>query len=285
MKLEEVLTKTKNHFQKLGIESFRLDAETLISSALGWKRLDLYLKPEYPMNENEVSICREFVRRRSKGEPVAYILGEKEFYSIPIKVNPSVLIPRPETEHIVDEVKDSFQNKEQELKILDLGSGSGCISIALASVFPNAQVYGVELSSEACSLARENAETNLVADRVQFVNKDVLDVTENDFTMLFDVVVSNPPYIDIADQNTADDVRKFEPDSALFAKDNGLYCYKNWIKKLPSLTKSDSLTVWEIGFQQAAEVKEIFLSSNIFKDINVKQDYSGHDRILTARLK
>lgn len=287
MKLGEVLSKTKEHFKKLGFESASIDAELLLSTALGWKRLDLFLKQDYPLNEKELSDCRELVRRRSKGEPVAYILGKKEFYSIELKVNSKVLIPRPETEHVVDEALAYIKENEiQEPRILDLGAGSGCIGLALLNELPNATLVAVEKSRDAASVIQENTQANGLSSRVTLINKAVEDLTESDMgSGNFDLLVSNPPYIEKGDSDLDEKVLAFEPEEALFAEEKGYIFYRTWPDMVKPYMKEKSLAVFEIGHKQAQEVKDLFSKKDYFTEIEVIKDYSSKDRVIKAQLQ
>ena len=294
MILGDVLAKTKDHFAKLGYASAKVDSELLLSTALGWKRLDLYLKQDYPMTEQELHNCRELVRRRSKGEPVAYILGYKDFYNIRLNVNPSVLIPRSETEHIVDEAINYFKEHSIESPVVvDLGAGSGCVGLAVAKEVPAAKVLCIEKSNEAFQTLVKNIELNELQTRVLAIHSSVeelnMDQLSREFSNFFDgadfnidALLSNPPYIEEGDSNVAKDVFEFEPHAALFAEDKGLVCYKTWPEKFQQKLKPSALLAFEMGFEQGPAVKEIFTAKTFLKDISIIKDYSENDRIVRA---
>lgn len=287
MILQEVLGKTKEHFKNLGFDSAGLDAEVLLSSALKWKRLDLFLKLDYPLNESELNACRDLVRRRSRGEPVAYILGKKDFYNIEVKVTPDVLIPRPETEHLVDEALGYL--KEQKIdapNIIDLGAGSGCIGLALLKELPLAKLVAVERSQKAASIVMENAKINGLEQRLTLVNKAVEELTAEDFDgFSADVLVSNPPYIEKGDEALDKKVFEFEPHEALFAEEKGYYCYRTWPDILRPFVKQGAFVAFEMGFQQGTGVKELFLQKEYLQEVKIIKDYSSNDRVVTALVK
>lgn len=296
MILSEVLQRTKEHFSSKGIGSAKLDAELLLAEGLGWKRLDIYLKPDYPLNEEELDRCRQMVRRRSQGEPVAYILGFKDFYNIRLHVNPSVLIPRPETELLVDEALAfiSKQDPESTYFGMDLGSGSGCLAISLAVERPNIYMLAVEKSVEACEVLRQNVRDNGVADRVFVAACAVgeLDQKEvyKDFAkfcgrteVCFDFVVANPPYIASDDPHLDEEVRRYEPATALFAEQEGLLCYQTWPQSVSAKLQPGAALLFEIGHQQGAEVQAVFSQQPKLTEIRIRKDYAGHDRVLSAR--
>ena len=210
---------TAQHFVKKGCDSPRLDAEVLLAHALRLKRIDLYARYNEVIQEEERAIFRDLVRRRGDGCPVAYLVASKEFYSLPFFVNQDVLIPRPDTECLVD-VALRIGKKENWKTILDLGTGSGCIAIALAKSLPQVKVVALDISAKALEIASRNAIANKVADRVSFVQGDLFAPLEKG--LMFDAIVSNPPYIPDRDINELDkDVRDYEPRLALSGGGDG----------------------------------------------------------------
>src|SRR6185312_1986894 len=230
MIVKDVLDKTVQFFKDKKIETARLDAELLLCSALGYKnRVDIYLKFEEPIKEPELIKCRDFVRRRSQGEPVAYIVGEKYFYGLGFKVSPAVLIPRPESELLIEQAQKWIEkNKLTLMRILDLGTGSGCLGLTLAKKNPEAQVTLIDASAEAIEIAKTNAEQLSVGDRVQLIYSKVEDL--QDFSQPFDLIIANPPYIAPNDSQVEENVHKFEPHLALYSEDHGLHALQTWSK-------------------------------------------------------
>lgn len=210
---------TAQHFVKKGCDSPRLDAEVLLAHALKLKRIDLYARYNEAIEEDAKAKFRDLVRRRAEGCPVAYLVASKEFYSLPFFVNQDVLIPRPDTECLVD-VALRIAKKENWKTILDLGTGSGCIAIALAKSLPQVKIVAVDISPKALAVASKNAITNKVADRVSFVFGDLFTPLEKG--QIFDAIVSNPPYIPDADIKDLDkDVKDYEPRLALSGGTDG----------------------------------------------------------------
>lgn len=282
MKLKEVLDKTIQFFKEKNIETPRMDAELLLSKALKLSsRMDLYLKFDQPLSESELTVCREFVKRRSQGEPVAYITGEKGFFGLDFVVDKSVLIPRPETELIVETALDWLKkNQIENPNILDLGTGSGCIIISILKSRPDARGVAVERSEEAVKTAQKNAELLGVIDRLQFIN---MDVVKADFPQdCFDLIVSNPPYIDKDDQRVEKDVRSFEPNTALFAENKGLSDLMTWSKIASPWMKSKSVMIFEMGFEQGPDMLEHFEKLTSFQHNRILKDLSGHDRVIVG---
>lgn len=278
MKLKEVLDRTVQFFKDKKIETPRLDAEILLTEALGYKnRVDLYLKFDQPLTEQELARGRDFVRRRIQGEPVAYILGRKEFLTHSFLVSPSVLIPRPETELLVEEAIHWIEKNELgQARLLDLGCGSGCIGLSILKKFPQAQLVAVDKSGEALEIARENAERLGVADRVEFIQSDVVNL---DFPPThFDVILANPPYISEDDPEVQDSVRKFEPALALFASEKGLSALRIWSEKAKLWLKPTSWMGFEMGWTQGSQMQEHFEKFEIFQEIKIIKDLAGSDR-------
>lgn len=282
MKVADVLQKTTQFLKDKMSESPRLDSEILLSTALGWQRIDLYIKHDYPLTEEELVKCREFVRRRSQGEPVAYIIGNKDFYGRTFHVGPQVLIPRPETEHVVEEVLKwtKARSSEQKYQILDMGSGSGALALTLALELPNSEVTAVEKSGEAGEIWKNNAEqleaiaTLHVQDVGEFFQKN---------SKQFDIVVANPPYIQINDERVQASVRKYEPGLALFAEDNGFQCIQKWSELVMPFLKEESLIVFEIGSDQGMMAAEHFTKLGL-KNVKIEKDLAGLDRVVRGEL-
>jgi len=279
MTIKEVLDRTTTFFKEKKFDSPRLDAEILISNALGLKRIDLYLKFESPLSENEINLCREFVKRRSSGEPVAYILGNKEFFGENFFVNKSVLIPRPETEILVEKILSWVKrnNKiDSKLKILDIGTGTGCIGITLLKNIRNSSALMIDLSKEAIDIAKKNAEKIEVFERSFFLNENANDLNIEDDK--FDIIVANPPYIAHTDLDVMEEVKKFEPHSALFSEDNGLYHIKKWSSRFFKNLSEESIMAFEFGNKQSSEVHKHFIELNGFNKIDIIKDLSDFDR-------
>ncbi len=287
MKLKEVLDKTIAFFKDKKIETPRLDAELLFAHALKLERIQLYMKFDQPLSEAELAGLRELVRRRVQGEPVAYILGYRDFYGYRFEVNSSTLIPRPETEHVVEEVLKWASDKDAALTLIDLGCGSGCIGLSLLKELPNARLLSVDLSEKALEVAQRNAQALEVADRVRFVHADAgnVDLVMASFKDFMgqgsvEVLLSNPPYIAESDPLVEENVKKYEPSSALFAEDEGLALLKKWSKGFRPYLSSEAVMLMEMGMSQGPAMKNHFESLEIFKSVRVVKDLSGHDRVI-----
>jgi len=274
----ESLNLSADYLQKHEIESPRINAELLLASILNCKRLDLYLAFDKPLSEEEVEQYRNFIKRRGKFEPLQYITGSVEFYGIEIKVNPSVLIPRPETEILIDSVIEQVKRKE-EVSILDIGCGSGNIAIAIAANISNCKVFGTDISKDAVKISMENAEANGVKNRTEFHQKDVL---ADDFSELpkMDILVSNPPYVSkekfAALQN---EIKYFEPNFAVTDFSDGYKYYKAISEKAKQMLKPGGKIFFELSENQHIKVKEI-MEVNGIKDIRINKDYLNIERVI-----
>lgn len=280
MKLKEVFEKSVQFFKDKKIESARLDAELLLGHALKIDRLQIYLKYEQPLTEAEVQSCREVVRRRSLGEPVAYILGERGFYGEVFKVGEGVLIPRPETELIVEEALEFIKkNNIENPQIIDLGAGTGCVGFSILKNCETAKLTSIERSEKAFGFLKQNQEALGLESRSQLVLQDVRSFQTE---QKFDVVIANPPYISTNDPATEVNVKKFEPSEALFAEQEGYKDLYDWSKKFAPLLKPNGIMLFEMGYQQGLQLKKHFEDLKCFQQVQVLKDLSGLDRAIKA---
>lgn len=286
MQVKDVIQKTTQFFKDKGFESPRLDTELLVASALGWERMKLYINYDYPLKDEEVSQCRELVRRRANGEPVAYILGQKGFFSHDFKVTPDVLIPRPETETLVEQAIEWAKTNAPQAKIVDLGTGSGCIGLSLLAALPETSLYTIDISEGAVAVAKENAERIGVSARASFIVGDAGMLTSGDVEEelggLVDMVVANPPYIAPNDPDVQENVRKFEPSTALFSGDDGLEHVRKWSMVAGAIARAGAFVMFEIGHDQGRAAKEIFEKTGMFESIEIVRDLGGHERFIRA---
>jgi release factor glutamine methyltransferase len=275
--LLEVLQSTTGYFEKHKIESPRLNAEHLIAHALGLTRMDLYLEFERKLSEAELAPLRELVKRRSQGEPLQHLLGTVEFCGQTFLCDHRALVPRPETEELVELVISETGNRKPE-RIVDVGAGSGIIALTLANKFPEAKIYAVDISEDALSLARENAARLGLSERVQFQKGDLLE----SFDERFDLIVANLPYISMQDRQSLAREVLHDPEIALFAGAAGDEIVRRLIEQAPSRLQPGGLLALEIGTNQSEGLSE-FLRQKNYHDILAKKDYSGITRFLLGR--
>ena len=273
----ELLKRATDILRERGSRSPRLDAELLLVYSLGLKnRVELYTNFDRPLTEEEVENYRQLIIRRAKGEPVAYITGKKEFYGFEFLVERGVLIPRPETELLVEAVYEFLKGKEG-LTVVDVGTGSGCIVLTLCKLTGGKHsFFGTDISKKALEVARENRK-RLGCDKVQFLKGDLLSPV--DFPV--DVVVSNPPYVPLNDKRLDREVLKFEPAVALFGGETGLEVIERLIAQVSEKLKPGGFIALEVGEGQSREVKSLLEFSG-FHSVNIIKDLSGIERVVTG---
>lgn len=287
LKLKTVFEKSIEFFKTKNISSARLDAEILLSECLQMKRIDIYLNFERPLSDQEIAMARSMVARRGRGEPVAYIIGKKYFYKHEFFIEPSVLVPRPETELILDLVNGFMPNYDSELKVLDLGVGSGCLGLSILDDFKNSYLHGIDVSELAIKLSQKNAEKLQLESRAVFYTIDLNSANaQQDLDQLlapnFDVIVSNPPYIAEGDANIDASVALYEPNIALYAKENGYLCLKNWSRLITNKLNKRSICIMEIGKDQGPEMKSFYERMEVFDKVYIAQDLASYDRFIVG---
>jgi len=276
MKILEAIKSGSKMLKEKNIPTYILDSEILLSKCLNTSREKILINLEQKINEKALADFNEYLIRRSRKEPIAYLLGEKEFWSKKFFVNKDTLIPRPETELLVEKLAVIFKNKR--VNILDIGTGSGCIIISLLSELKNSTGIAVDISRKATMVARENARKFKLSDRVRFLNKSFEDL----YGKKFDLIVSNPPYIKRNDiKNLSDDIKKFEPRMALDGGNDGLDLIKKVIYKSTKILKNNGMLALEIGNEQINKVSNIL----IFNKLRIKciiKDYKNNVRCVLA---
>jgi len=279
----EVIKLSTDYLQKKGVESPRANAEILLAEILKCKRLELYLAFDKPLAENDVQVYREAIRKRGMRIPLQYISGNVEFYGLNLIVNKDVLIPRPETELLVEKIINE-SDKSAYLKILDIGVGSGNISLSILKNLPNTRVIAIDISENALVVAKQNAELNSLQDNIEF---KVFDIMNDDLNTLgkFDLIVSNPPYVSKNDYETLEpELKIHEPKIALTDNLNGISFYKKIIEKSNQILNKPGKIYFELGMDQSKQVQKLFENKQ-FSSISITKDYSGIDRIICGELK
>jgi release factor glutamine methyltransferase len=275
---------TADYFKSHGIENGRATAEVLLTHCLQCQRIDLYLRHDQPLQADELSRFKALIQRRVRHEPDAYITGHKEFWSLSLRVTPAVLIPRPETECLVEAALGRYPDNDT-VQVLELGTGSGAISIALARERTRWSIRASDMSSEALGVARQNARRLLGADRIEFFCGSWFEPFEGQ-KGCFDLIISNPPYIAAGDLQGLDpEIRLFEPSSALDGGGDGLVCLGHIIQAAPDYLKSSGWLMLEMGFDQGRAVQSLGRQCGAYQAIEVAKDYSGLDRIALFQRK
>jgi release factor glutamine methyltransferase len=276
MTVLEVLQAATAHLKKHGVENPRLNAEHLLAHLLGRKRIELYLDFERKLTETELGPLRELVKRRSEGEPLQHLLGTVEFCGLTFLSDKRAMVPRPETEELVESLKSEIEDPKS--KIVDVGTGSGVIALSLAAEFPEARIFAVDISDDALALAQENAIRLDLGSRVQFLKSRLLETIEG----TFDLIVANLPYISSQDRHTLSREVLRDPEVALFAGARGDELVRELIDQAPTRLRPGGMLALEIGLGQGQALLSVLTEKN-YRDICSKNDYNGVTRFLFAR--
>jgi release factor glutamine methyltransferase len=275
-----LLAWTTDFLRRRGSESPRLDAEVMLAHVLDWERVQLYTHYEEEVGERARGEFRELVRRRAEGAPVAYLVGRKEFYSLPLEVSPAVLIPRPESEFVVVEFLEAAKEMVQP-RAVDVGTGSGCLAIACTHQHPTARFIAIDTSRDALELAQKNAERHGVASRIEFRRGDLLEPVRDEPP--FDLIVSNPPYIPSAVIPTLEPgVRDYEPHLALDGGTDGLRVVVRLIDQAVPLLVTGGHLILEIGTAQEQPVRTLVSAHAEFQLLPTVRDLNKHPRVIRA---
>ena len=273
----EVLQSSTAYLQKRGVESPRLNAEHLLAHVLGKKRIELYLEFERPLDETELAPLRDFIKRRGQREPLQHLLGTVEFAGLILKCDKRALVPRTETEELVELLVQAALSA-QPLAILDVGTGSGAIALALAHKFPNAAVHATDNSDDALALARENAARLELTSRVIFSKSDLLSSVAH----VYDLIVANLPYVAEHERTSLSPEVLLDPDAAVFGGEVGDEIIRRLIDVAPKSLKPNGLLALEIGLGQDAALCE-YLAARNFHEIETKTDFRNVKRFIFAR--
>lgn len=278
--VRRILGWTGDYLRRGGVERASFEAEELLAHALGVERLALYLQPERPLTAAERARFRELVRQRRAGVPLQYLLSEVEFMGLPLRVDGRALIPRPETEELVEFIlRELGPQAHVKLEILELGTGSGAIAIALAHSLSGSSITATDISAQALELARENAARNGVASQITFRESDWFAAVEG----RFDLIVANPPYVSREEARSLPrEVREHEPRSAWDGGEEGLEAVRRIITEAPPHLRSGGRLYLEIGAGQAARVRSLTLASGAYEGIEVFRDLNGRERFFRA---
>ena len=276
-----ILKWTEEYFGQKGVESPRLDAEVMLSHVLGRQRIYLYVHFDEPLQAEELAAYRTMIKQRIDRVPVAYILGEKEFMGLTFKVTPDTLVPRPDTEILVQAAVDRLKQwTDADVRLADIGTGSGAICLSVLSMLDNIVADTVDISSAARTVAEENAAALGLSERVTFHTGDLLTpIREQQFT----AILSNPPYIPEADiQELAPEVRCKEPMTALSGGRDGLDFYRRLCDEAPAMLSDDGFMAFEVGIHQAEDVAQLAEASPLIVRTEILKDYAGIDRVVVA---
>jgi release factor glutamine methyltransferase len=285
-RLRQTLAESAQRLFHAGIDTARLDAEVLMGHVLGLTREQLLAAADFALSEVHLRQYRELLRRRVKREPIAYITRRREFWSLEFRVLPAVLIPRPESERLVEIALALARELPQlhRLRVLDIGTGSGAIAVSLAKELPAALIWATDVSPAALEIARSNAAYNGVAARVRFLHRDLFDAL-GELAARFDLIVSNPPYIRSAGIDALEpEVSRWEPRGALDGGADGLDFYRRFARQAWDYLAPNGAVALEVGADMGREVSSLFTAVGCYTGVAIVQDYAGRDRVVVARL-
>jgi len=283
--IQKLLNWVTEYLTNKGVDSPRLSAELLLCHSVGLTRIELYTQFAQVVPQRQLDTLRDLVKRAGLHEPVAYLTGRTEFYSIELDITSDCLIPRPETELLVQRAIEFLRTRDGVQFVCDLCTGSGCIAVAISKNFSDARVIATDISAGALEVAARNVEKHQLHERIELLQGDLfeplvrqLDVTE------FDLIVCNPPYVSSAEYETlARNVRDYEPESALLAGADGLDIYRRLIEKVDQFLKPSAALMLEIGYAQGPAVRELLERTGAFPEIKIEKDSHDNDRVVTAR--
>jgi len=283
--IQKLLNWTTAHFTEKGLDSPRLSAELLLSHVVGLKRIELYTQFDKPVTKEQLDSLHDLVKRASQNEPIAHLIGKTEFYSLELDITPDCLIPRPETELLAERAIEFLRTRPGQQFVCDLCTGSGCIAVAIAKNFANADIIATDICDAALNIATKNVEKHQLKERITLLCGDLFDpiIPQLDVGK-FDLIVCNPPYVSVLEFEKLDkNVKDYEPKSALLAGADGLDIYCRIVEKVDQFLKPDAALMLEIGYSQGPAVRELLEQAGCFTKIKIEKDFHDNDRIAIAK--
>ena len=273
------------YFEQNGVDAPRLSAELLLCHVLKLERIQLYTLYDKVVAADDLATLRAMVKRAAEHEPVAYLVGRCEFYSLPLTITSDCLIPRPETEHLVERAVDFLRSRPAPQRVLDICTGSGCIAAAIAKNVPQVDIIATDICDKALAVAAANIEKLTLTEQVQLLCGDLFDPIINGLDdPQFDLIVSNPPYVSDAEFEALDkNVKDYEPTLALRAGVDGLDVYHRIIEQADNFLKPNGALIMEIGYAQGPAIRQLLIDSGIFTDTIIEKDFANNDRIAIAK--
>ena len=283
--IQKLLNWVTEYLTSKGIDSPRLSAELLLSHVLALKRIDLYTQFDKPVSRQQLDILHDLVKRAGQDEPVAYLVGKTEFYSLELNVTPDCMIPRPETELLVERAIEFLRTRRDTQFVCDLCTGCGCIAVAIAKNYPDARIIATDICDAALAVAAGNIEKHQLKERITLLCGDLFDPIISGLDVdKFDLVACNPPYVSTAEYEKLDkNVKDYEPKVALFAGVDGLDIYRRVIEKADRFLKPDAALMLEIGYAQGQAVRQLLEQTGAFTEIKIEKDIHNNDRIAIAK--
>lgn len=282
--IQKLLGWITDYFGKSGVDSARLSAEMLLAFVLGLQRIELYVHFDRVVAGDKLKVLHELVKRAGEHEPIAYLIGRTEFYSLEIKVNRDCLIPRPETELLAERGIEFLRKRTGRQYVCDLCTGSGCVAVAVAKGVKDVGIIATDICDAAISVAAENVAHHALGETIKLLCGDLFaPIIEGLDKTRFDLIVSNPPYISTSEYETLDkNVKEYEPKKALHAGDDGLDVYRRTIEQANEHLKDDGALMLEIGYAQGQAIKGLLEAAGCFSEITIEKDFQNNDRVVTA---
>jgi len=283
--IQKLLNWVTQYLTTKGIESPRLSAELLLSHVSGLKRIELYTQFNKPVAAEQLAILRDLVKRAGQDEPVAYLTSKTEFYSLELAITRDCMIPRPETELLVQRAIEFLRTRFGSQVLCDLCTGSGCIAVAIARNFADARLFATDISDKALAVAEANVEKYRLKERITLLCGDLFEPLVRPLDVdKFDLIVCNPPYVSSAEYENLDkNVKDYEPRLALHAGEDGLDIYHRLVEKADQFLKPNAALMLEIGYAQGPAVQSLLEQTGAFADIIIEKDFHNNDRVITAR--
>jgi len=283
--IQNLLNQTTQYLTDKGIDSPRLSAELLLCYVLQMQRIELYTHFDKTVTKEQVSNLQELVQRAGENEPIAYLTGKTEFYSLEFDISPACLIPRPETELLVERAIEFLRTRKGHQFVCDLCTGCGCIAVAIAKNFANAEIIATDISDAASETAAKNIEKHNLQNRIKLLCGDLFDAIIPHLDVeKFDLIVCNPPYISAAEfEKLEKNVKDYEPRLSLYAGTDGLDIYRKIAKQVDDFLKADGALMLEIGYAQGQAVHKLLEDTGVFSEIRIEKDFHDNDRIVIAR--
>jgi release factor glutamine methyltransferase len=282
--IQKLLNWTIEYLTSKGIDSPRLSAELLISHVVGLKRIELYTQFDKQVPQHQLNQLHELVKRAGLYEPVAYLTGKTEFYSLELDITADCMIPRPETELLVQRAIEFLRTHSGVQYVCDLCTGSGCIAVAIAKNFPNGRITATDISAAALAVTARNVEKHRLEERIKLLCGDLFEpvIKQLDVNQ-FDLIVCNPPYVSTAEYENLDkNIKDYEPEFALLAGKDGMDIYRRIVTEVDKFLKPGAVLMLEIGYAQGPAVRELLEQTGAFAEIKIEKDFHDNDRIVTA---
>ena len=280
--IQRLLTWVTEYLTQKGVDSPRLSAELLLSHVLGLKRIELYTQYNKVVLQEQLDRLRDLVKRAGLHEPVVYLVGKTEFYSIEFEVTPDCLIPRPETELLVQRSIEFLRKRTGPQLVCDLCTGCGVMAVAVAKNVPDARVLATDISEPALAVAAKNVEKHKLQERIELRKGDLFEPLVPQLDQ-FDLIACNPPYVSAAEYEALEkNVKDYEPRIALYAGEDGLDLYRRIVEKVDQFLKPDGVLLLEIGYQQGPAVRGLLEQTGVFAQIRIDKDLQSHERVVVA---